>query len=176
MTPGSVVQAAYRAGSLLARAAAIAAMALSLLVGTALEAAQTPAAPPDDASGGEAKSTLQTITIEAPRQLERQVSHFVASIVVHYQQDSLVRWDTKICPLVAGLSREQGEFMLVRISQIARDVGAPLDGAHCRANFYVVVTPKPDELVKKCLSRNPFSRRNGMGYINSFLTTPVRRA
>ena len=148
--------------------------AFLLIGGTAANGAEASGAPPAEVSSSEAKPQLQAVTIEARRQLERQVSRFVASVVVHYSQDSLLRWNTKICPLVAGLPREQGEFMLARISQIATAAGAPLDGEHCRANFHVVVTPTPDQLLKKWWSRDPtmYGRRNGMSDIKAFLNSP----
>jgi hypothetical protein len=79
-----------------------------------------------------------------------------------------------ICPLVAGLSREPGEFILGRISQIAAAARAPLAAEHCKANFYVVVTPEPDVLLKKWWHRDPnmYNTANGMGHINSFLHDP----
>lgn len=83
----------------------IAAMAFCLHGGSARAAGQAPDTPPTKASSSDGKSTLETVTIEARKQLERQVSHFVSSVVVHYLHDSLVRWDAPICPLVAGLAR-----------------------------------------------------------------------
>ncbi|MBV8806245.1 MAG: hypothetical protein JO042_14400 [Sinobacteraceae bacterium] len=55
-------------------------------------------------------SAQDTVTIEAQRkrEIKHQISHFVSSVVVSYLNDSLERWDTPICPLVAGLSRERG--------------------------------------------------------------------
>ena len=55
---------------------------------------------------------------------------------------------TVICPQVAGLPRNDGEFILARLSQIALVAGAPLGPEHCRANFYVIVTEKPNQLRK----------------------------
>lgn len=161
------------AGHLHGVAVTLTASAFLLAGDTAAHAVEAANAPTAEVSSGEAKPKLQTVTVEARRQLERQVNHFVASVIVHYGHDALVRWNAKVCPLVAGLPREQGEFMLARISQVAATVGASLDGEHCRANFYVIVTPIPDELLRKWWSRDPtmYSRRNGAGYINAFLNS-----
>lgn len=119
-----------------------------------------------------------TITVEARRLLQRQVDHYVSTVVIHYQQDSLVRWHVPVCPLAAGLPSERGEFLLWRISQIARTAHVALAGEHCKANFYVIVTPQPDLLLQKWLRRNPtmYNTSNGMAGINSFLHSkrPVR--
>jgi hypothetical protein len=137
-----------------------ASLALGLLCAAAAARGQAPSAP-----------ALGTITVEARRQLDEQVSHFVAGVVAHHGNDSLARWDVPICPLVGGLPREHGEFILGRISEIAAAVHAPLAGAKCRANLYVVATAQPDLLLKKWWHRDPnlYDTGNGMGYVNAFL-------
>jgi hypothetical protein len=153
-------------------AAALAALVIQLSSASAV--AQPAAASPTT----DARTALSTITVEARRLLKRQVDHYVSTVVVHYQQDSLVRWDSPVCPLVAGMPRERGEFLLWRISQIAREARVPLAGEHCTANLYVIVTPEPDLLLKKWLRRNPtmYSTSNGMAGVNSFLNSarPIR--
>ena len=56
---------------------------------------------------------FDSITVEAKREREElllQVDQFVTSAVVHHFGESLMRWDTRVCPLMAGLPRDQGEF------------------------------------------------------------------
>jgi hypothetical protein len=127
------------------------------------------------------KNQLDTVTIEASRQrkeLERQVSHFVSSVPVHYSYESMARWNTPICPLVAGLTRDQGELVLTRISQIVTASQAPLAAVHCPINFYIVISREPDTFLKEWRARDPnmFSRQNGGGYIKTFVESrrPVR--
>jgi hypothetical protein len=62
---------------------------------------------------------MDTVTIEAERerQLKRQISKFVSGTLVTYLYSSLARWDTPICPLVAGLPSDRGEFVLSRVSK-----------------------------------------------------------
>jgi hypothetical protein len=125
-------------------------------------------------------SGLDTVTIEARRrkELEHEVDHFVNSVTGHPWGESVARWNTKICPLVAGLPQTEGEFILTRLSQIAREAHAPLAGEQCEVNFYVVLTHEPDVLLKKWYARDKrlFMTRNGRGAINSFLDSqhPVR--
>jgi hypothetical protein len=100
---------------------------------------------------------LDQITVEARREralLEREVSTFVSAIAVAPFKESLARWRVAICPLVAGLPRDHGEFILKRVSQIASDAGVPLAPEHCRGNFYVVVTANPDALLKAWMKRD----------------------
>jgi len=153
--------------------AAVAGLALSL--GTAAFG-QQPAAQPH-APVSSAKGPLDTVTVEGQRErkeVEREVNDFVFAVAVRSLHDSLSRWNTSVCPLVAGLPKEQGEFVLARLSQIAREAKAPLAGEHCQANFYIVVTPQPEVLLKKWQARDRrmFDTRNGMGHVRRFLDTP----
>jgi hypothetical protein len=123
------------------------------------------------------KAPLDTVTVEASRErkeVEREVNQFVFAVAVRYLHDSLSRWNAPICPLVAGLPREQGEFVLGRLSQIASSAKAPLAGEHCKGNFYVIVTPEPETLIRQWQRRNPrmFNGRDGMGYLRSFRDVP----
>lgn len=134
----------------------------------------------DGSADQSSSSNTDTVTIEGQKRdkLKRQINHFVSSVVVSYTNESLERWDTPICPLVAGLTKEQGEFVLARVSEIARTARVPLAGEHCPPNLYVVVADNPDELVKTWWDRNPtlLSTRNGIGYAKDFLHArgPVR--
>ena len=96
---------------------------------------------------------LDAITVEAARHresVERQVKAFVAQIAVKPYDSSLARWQTvtPICPLVAGLPHEDGEYILARVSKIAAAAGAPLGPEHCKPNLYIVVSANPDALLK----------------------------
>jgi hypothetical protein len=94
---------------------------------------------------------LPQVTIEAERaSLGRRLDSFVSSITRSAPRDeSLRRWRDPICPLMAGLTHDQGEYLLERLSQVARVAGAPLDKEHCaRPNLVIVITSKPDALIK----------------------------
>jgi hypothetical protein len=159
-------------------AGAVAVIALFVRAGTDVAAAQAPNPPAAAAPSADEKSPLPTITVAARRQLQKQLSHYVATVVTHDLHDSLVRWDAPICPLVAGLSRERGEFILARISQIAAAAHVPLAAEKCQPNFYVVVTAEPDELLKRWWRRDPtmYNTNNGFGRLRRFMRTayPVR--
>jgi len=95
------------------------------------------------------ETPLDQVTIEAHRQvLEQRLSTFVYAVARPEHDESLKRWQRPMCPLVAGLSEAQGEFVLARLSQIARDAHVPLGSEKCRANFYIIATTQPEELLK----------------------------
>ena len=123
---------------------------------------------------------LPKVTIEAARvqALRRKVHRFVAAVVVRPWDETLLRWNAPVCPLVAGLPKAFGEFILRRISRAALDARAPLAGKVCRPNLYVVATGEPDLFLKKWWARNPrmYDRRHGLLPLRSFLESsrPVR--
>jgi hypothetical protein len=99
----------------------------------------------------ESPPPLPEVTAEAARAaLERRVDAFVHAITRNpglSDDDSLVRWNTPICLLVAGLTAEKVKFMSDRLSQISSSAGAPLARAPCQPNFVIVATSEPDRVL-----------------------------
>lgn len=122
--------------------------------------------------------SIDTITVEAQRdkaKLASEVDKFIANTIVQQGRygESLWRWKDKVCPLVGGLNKEQGEFVLARLSKIAKDAGAPLDSETCKPNLFVIVTPDPELLLKKWWNRDVdlFDGEAGLP-VKRFLETP----
>lgn len=130
----------------------------------------------------DSKPELDTITVEAARHrelVEQQVKRFVARIAEKPYGSSLARWESvvPICPLVAGLPREDGEYILTRVSKIAATAGAPLAGEHCKPNFFIVVSADPDALLKAWNKHDVWMfGDNGPGKIRKFIVSksPIR--
>jgi hypothetical protein len=85
---------------------------------------------PPQTAASSSPADLTTITVEGARESElvrRQVRNYVSAITAVPQGVSLGRWakPTPLCPLIAGLPRADGEYMLKRLSEIATTVGAP---------------------------------------------------
>jgi hypothetical protein len=101
---------------------------------------------------------LPEVTAEAARAaLERRVDAFVHAITRNPRLsdgDSLVRWNTPICPLVAGLTAEKVKIMSDRLSQISSSAGAPLARAPCQPNFIIVATSEPDRALNAWHARD----------------------
>ena len=83
--------------------------------------------------------TLQEVTVTAHRiELEKRISKFVGEITARQNFDEgIARWHRPVCPLVSGLPRDDGEFILGRVSEIARDAGVKLGDEQCKPNFYI---------------------------------------
>ena len=102
------------------------------------------------------KATEEVIVEGTRLEIEQRVYTFVTGITHDgYARESLARWNKPICPLVAGIPREQGEFILQHLSQAARAAGAPLAARKCKPNFHVVIVSEPDELLDLWRKRAP---------------------
>ena len=105
------------------------------------------------------KTSIDSTTVVAPRDraaVEREVRTFVNAITVKPGDESLARWQLQIplCPLVAGMPGNDGEYILSRVSKIAAAAGAPLAPEHCKGNFYIVVTADPEGVIKAWSKRD----------------------
>jgi hypothetical protein len=159
---------------------ALAAAAFALCIGAR---AQTP--PQAGSSHQDGSSHMDSITVEAARHrdaIERQIKTFVSRVASKPYDAPLARWQSvvPICPLVAGLSKADGEYVLTRVSQIAAASGAPLGKERCKPNFYIVVSADPDALLKAWTKRDVWmfgdEADQGGSKIRKFLnaSSPVR--
>lgn len=86
------------------------------------------------------------------------------------------RWAAApVCPLVSGLSRQDGEFILERLSDVAHTAGVPLAGEDCRPNLYILVTREPQDLLRGMEKRNrafTFGADASPGAVAAFIGTP----
>ncbi len=151
---------ALRVLTLIVAAAAFA----SADVGTA---AQQSPAPPAAVSDASPSGKLAEVTVTAQK-LARRISKFVNQIAAPENGGNagLARWQAPpACPLVSGLPRQDGEFILERLSEIGHAAGAPMAGEHCHPNLYILVTARPEDLLRGMEKRNrPFT----FGYDTSF--------
>jgi hypothetical protein len=95
-----------------------------------------------------AKSPIPAVAQAQQEQLKQAVDTFVSN-AFSSNDKPLERRNNTICPLVAGLSKEQGEFILARLSQVAQAAGASLGGEKCNANFFIVFSRDPEPGLKR---------------------------
>jgi hypothetical protein len=111
---------------------------------SAAQAAAPAAAPADGKSEGVAEVTVTATRAE----LVPRVSKFVNQIAARQNDEGLPRWQDPVCPLITGLPRQEGEYMLGRISEIATAAKVPLAGEKCRPNLFIFVTTQPTQLLQ----------------------------
>jgi hypothetical protein len=101
------------------------------------------------AAGTGGSEPLPEVTVHAKRaELLPKLSTFAYGITEPVNGEALARWNSPVCPLVAGLPQPQGEFVLQRVSEVARAAGVPLAAEQCSPNLYIMVTPQPKQLLQ----------------------------
>lgn len=121
-------------------------------------------------------ASVGQVTIQALRDrhaLRAAVDHFVFSTLVLFGHDTYPRWDRPICPLVAGLPKNDGDFILARISQAARAAGAPLAGRGCHPDLFVMATSRPKLLLRLWWKRDPnlYNTHDGIAPVWQFIAS-----
>jgi hypothetical protein len=132
----------------------LAAALAALTCADAWSASEQPSAATHDSPP--ASEALQEVTVTAQRaRLAKRVSKFVDQIAARADEndEGLPLWDTPVCPSVTGVTRQAGEFLLWRISEIARAAGVPVAGEDCRPNLFIFVTAQPKELLEAMAKR-----------------------
>lgn len=133
------------------------------------------AQPPTPAT--QSAEAIPQVTVSAQREkIEPQVHRFVNDFLYLENDEEPARWISRVCPAVMGMKREEAEFILLRLSEIARKAGVPLDGEHCKpANLYVIATAHPAEVLH-AWDKKTHGRIFGDAALvveNSFIDTPL---
>ena len=116
--------------------------------------------------------SLDQITVQAQREtLRKQVDQFFHSAMLKPLFDeSPLRWEDAVCPMVVGMIRPAGGFVLRRISELARESGVPLAKENCKhPNLYIIVAKNPETFLKLWWRHQPRMYNTGRGI------APVRR-
>lgn len=120
--------------------------------------AQQSAAPGIQGASVSASQKAPEVTVLGRRfKLEPRVQSYVYGIAALQNNEGVARWNSPVCPLVTGLLREQGEFILERLSEVARAAGIPLGDEHCAPNLFIVVTGQPQQLLEDLDTRKHFA-------------------
>jgi hypothetical protein len=152
-------------------ASAIAPATGAALLGGEAVPAELSSAPTADAAS--ANKDFGEVTVTGRRsELEPRVSAFVQQISGSYYDDGLARWIKPVCPRVTGLPQQEDEFILGRVSDIARAAGITLAGDKCRANLYILVTDQPTELLRGMEKRGHTFGNSPTNLVDSFISTP----
>ena len=83
------------------------------------------------------------------------ITGFVSSIT-RWDGDMIARWRIPVCPVVAGATAEQAEFIRSRILELAIAVHAPASvDKQCEGNLLIFLTEHPDQLWAAWRDRYP---------------------
>ena len=110
---------------------AVLALTLALAAGAAAaqEAPQTPAA--------QRSAQLDEVVVEG-RQLEALVRNFVTDVSQPANNRGLARWNRPVCVGAVNLRNEVGQYVIDRISDVARELEVEAGEPGCRPNVLIV--------------------------------------
>lgn len=109
----------------------------------------------------------ESVTVTAtPLPQRSAVDEFIYSYPTAVRTtDKIASWKRGICPAVFGLPPRYASFITTRLTAIARNVGAPVDGnPNCRHNIEIVFTNAPQALADD-LRKNHWAY---LGYFDNF--------
>ena len=115
---------------------AVAALALALAAGPA-QGQDAPAASPAQAPRTQPSAQLEDVVVEG-RQLEALVRGFVREVSQPANNRGLARWNRPICVGVVNLRNDVGQYVIDRISDVARELEVEAGEPGCRPNILIV--------------------------------------
>jgi len=133
-------------------------LALALVGGTA--AAQEPAAP---APRPQSSAQLDDVVVEG-RQLETMVRTFVTEVSQPANNRGLARWNRPICVGAVNLRHDVGQYVIDRISDVARELDVEAGEPGCRPNVLIVAAADGAALASAIVEDRPRNfdlRHNG---------------
>ena len=116
---------------------------------------------------------LPQITVTA-KVLEQRIDTYISKISKGYvgsDDHPMARWRDPICPQVAGLPHNDGQFVFDRLSDDLESTGIPLGQTGCHPNFLIFATVAP-EATLKAWWHHDFNLNGGQTGFTHFIGTP----
>jgi hypothetical protein len=105
----------------------------------------------------QAASPTENITVTGIKDVEKAVTDFVGKMTVPTRvAGKMARWQSGICPIVAGVRPEAVKFIAQHVRDVAAQVGAPVnDKSGCKPNIEIVFTTTPQALLDTIFIKYP---------------------
>jgi hypothetical protein len=130
------------------------------------------------ASAGSAGGPDQPIIVEGRPTAEKHLDQFIATVLPAPVHGQLGRFETAVCPVAAGLSREQDELVAMRMRHVAQAAGIPVARPGCRANVILIVSNDKSALIGRLLRERSymFPKSWGVAHIHALARDPAPAA
>lgn len=119
---------------------------------TAALALQAPQAGPPAPSADPQAYEIDDVVVEA-RRLEDFIGDFVEAVGEPPRRRGLARWHEPICVGVVNLRAERAQYIVDRVSDVARDLGVEAGEPGCRANVMIAATADAPALARALVER-----------------------
>jgi hypothetical protein len=105
-----------------------------------------------------ANEPLETVVVQGTReeQVRREIQVFVSN-VTRMDGELIGRWRNYVCPIVAGVSDPQAEFVRQRIIEVYDSVRKRQRkaGQACTPNLFVIISEEADQVIADWKDRDP---------------------
>jgi len=116
------------------------------------------------AAGATAAAAQEPEIVVVGDRLEQTATQFATELAApSLREDQLARWDESVCVGVAGISAEQGQVVVDRISARAAEVGLRVGAPGCRASIMLIFTADSDAVARNIVDE----RRDLLGYYSN---------
>lgn len=95
------------------------------------------------------------IVVQGVHDRDKQIRNFIRDLTPAPVHGQLSRFDSPICPAVAGLSTAQASAIAERMRRVAAAVGIRVDKPSCAPNVILIVTDDKAALLKKLEVKRP---------------------
>jgi len=125
-----------------------------------------------------ADNAMETVEVTASREkMRREIQTFVHK-VTRLEGEFVGRWGEFVCPMAAGVSDAQAQFIQSRIIEVQNTVRKKKStpDAKCKPNLFVIITDEADQVLEDWKERDPgmFRWKSREGVSRSGGTGPVR--
>ena len=109
------------------------------------------------------QAPVESVTVTAAR--EAAIAKFIKTRAAPTRMTGkIARWRARICPLTYGIPAAYSKFVVQRVRDVAKLVGARTDADEkCRGNIQIVFTTKPQELLDNLRRKHA----NNLGYYDT---------
>ncbi len=130
------------------------------------------AAPPLNSDRAKGAPLAQiTVTVKV---LKQRIDTYISKVSggnVHTDDHPMARWREPICPLIAGLPPEDGQFVFDRLTDDFSSTDIALGQTGCRPNFFIIATTNPEVTLKSLWHGAPNLDGGQTGFVH-FIATP----
>lgn len=162
-----------------------AALALSAAVASAPTSPQTLAAPPAPqtqvaASSADTQAPVRLEDVEVVgRPLESLIRSFVDEVAAPSSGRGVARWRNRLCVGTANLRPEAAQYVVDRVSTVAKDLGLAPEGPGCKPHVIIIATSDGDAVARHLVEERARAFQlggsgmdRGSAALRDFLETP----
>lgn len=135
-------------------------MFAALMVAATLALPQDQSAPPAPDPGSDPIVRLEDVVVDA-RRLEDAAREFVDEVADPVRRRGMARWHRGVCVGVANLQPETAQYLVDRVSDVARGIGLTASEPPCHPTILIVATTDANAFTEQFIAMRPALFRPG---------------